>query len=301
MRTQKPFSLVLLANLIGCGGAQPEVQEAPPQEERVVEAPPPVLVASSVQHEAMQIPLVDTLDPATRIEMGAQTIAGNGDGTFTLSEGEFSAPVPARWVENILTTLAAPVLGLTCPPPRGRGRQDAVAAVPVYTITSGGTTSTFVEGCTARRVRPDALALAASDVVGRIGRVTAAATRLETLRLEAVGQPIPGANFRIVTNELDEGPDAPEGGSTFHRRISSAGDHFEFCTETESDPGATAEGACAPISNVFVAAVAHRLSEAGCTLGEVGESCSAYSDLRLVLENAIEWTAFDLSDIGTQP
>lgn len=303
MDAPRSLSLVLLATLIGCGGAQTEVQEAPPAPAPVVEAPPPVLVEASVAHAAMQLPLVGTLDPATRIVMGEQTIAGNGDGTFTLSEGEFSAPVPARWVENIVTSLQAPVLGLACPPPRAAGRRGGAAAVPTpaYTITSGETTSTYVEGCTARRVRPDALSNAASDVVGRIGRVVAAATRLEMLRLEAVGQPIPDANFRIRTTELDEAPDAPEGGRTYHRRISSAGDHFEFCTETESDPEATGEGACAPISDVFVAAIAHRLSAAGCAAGEVDASCSAYDDLRLTLENAIEWTPFDLSDVGTQP
>lgn len=298
MDAPKSLSLVLLATLIGCGGAQTEVHETPQEEEAAVEAPPPVLVEASVQHDAMQLPLVGTIDPATRIVMGEQTIAGNGDGTFTLTDHEFTAPVPARWVENILTSLQAPVLGLACPPPRGGGRRGGVAAVPTptYTITSGETTSTFVTGCTARRVRPDALSNAVSDVVGRIGRVVAAATRLETLRLEAIGQPIPDASFSIVTTETDEAPDAPEGGSTFHRRISSAGDHFEFCTEPANDAPT-----CVTISNVFVAALAHRLGEAGCAPGEVDASCSAYDSLRLTLENAIEWTDFDLSDIGTQP
>ena len=298
MRTSKSLTVVLLAALAGCGGAQTPVQSEPASEEPVVAAPAPVLVEASVQHAAMQLPLVGTLDPATNIVMGAQTIAGDGDGTFTLSEGEFSAPVPARWVENIVTALQAPVLGLACPPPRASRRGGAAAVpAPTYTITSGGTTSTYVEGCTARRVRPDALSLAASDVAGRIGRVTAAATRLEMLRQEAIGQPIPEASFRITTNELDEAPDAPEGGRPFHRRISAAGDHFEFCTETESDP----QGICEPISNVFVAALAHRLSAAGCTLGTLDESCAVYADVLLTLENAVEWTAFDLSDIGTQP
>lgn len=299
MDTPRPLSLLLLATLVGCGGAQTEVQEAPPAPAPVVEAPPPVLVEDSVQHAAMQLPLVGTLDPATRIVRGEQTIAGNGDGTFTLREGEFSAPVPARWVENIVTSLEAPVLGLACPPPRAR--RGVEAPTPTYTITSGETTSTFIEGCTARRVRPDALALAANDVVGRIGQVTTMAARLEMLRLEAVGQPIPDASFRLRTTELDEAPDAPEGGRTYHRRISHAGDHFEFCTETESDPEATGEGACAPISEVFVAAIAHRLSAAGCAAGEVDAGCPVYDDLRLTLENAIEWTPFDLSDVGTQP
>ena len=303
MDAPKSLSLVLLATLIGCGGAQTEVQVTPHREEAAVEAPPPVLVEASVQHAAMQLPLVGTIDPATRIVMGEQTIAGNGDGTFTLTDHEFTAPVPARWVENILTSLQAPVLGLACPPPRGGARRGGATAAPTptYAITSGETTSTFVTGCTARRVRPDALSNAASDVVGRIGRVTAAARRLETIRLDAVGQPIPDASFSIVTTETDEAPDAPEGGRTFHRRISSVGDHFEFCTETESDPQATAEGACSPISNVFVTALAHRLRDAGCASGQVAASCSAYDNLRLTLEDAVEWTEFALSDIGTQP
>lgn len=303
MDAPKSLSLVLLATLIGCGGGQTEVHETPHREEAAVEAPPPVLVEVSVQHAAMQLPLLGTIDPATRIVIGEQTIAGNGDGTFTLTEGAFTAPVPARWVENIVTSLQAPVLGLACPPPRAGGRRGGVAAVPTptYTITSGETTSTFVTGCTARRVRPDALSNAVSDVVGRIGRVVTAATRLETIRLEAIGQPIPDASFSIVTTETNEAPDAPEGGSTFHRRISLVGDHFEFCTETESDPQATAEGACSPISNVFVTALAHRLREAGCAPGEVDASCSGYDSLRLTLEHAIEWTGFDLSAIGTQP
>lgn len=306
MRNASSLSLALLV-LAGCGGAQPEVVNEPPAEEPVVEAPPPRLVDEAFQHEAMQIALVGTLDPATQITAGEINISGT-NGAFELLGGEFSAPVPARWVENIITSLQAPLLGLDCPlPQRATGRRPrrkiaAIAPTPLFTIVSGGVTTNFFEGCTARRVRPADLAVAASDVVGRIGRVTSTASRLELLRREAIGQPIPDASFTFTTTELDDGPEAPEGGRTYHRRIAWSTDHFALCTMTEEDPEATGENACFAVHEVFVTALAHQLREAGCTPGPIDDTCSAYGDLRMTLENAIEWSpGFDLSDVGTQP
>ena len=93
MRTPSTLS-ILLVSLVGCGGAQTPVNNAPPPaEEEAAAAPEPVLVSESFQHDALQIPLAGTLDPATQIVMGEQTITGNGDGTFTLS-GQHINPLP---------------------------------------------------------------------------------------------------------------------------------------------------------------------------------------------------------------
>ena len=303
MRTPSTLS-ILLVSLVGCGGAQTPVNNAPPPaEEEAAAAPEPVLVSESFQHDALQIPLAGTLDPATQIVMGEQTITGNGDGTFTLSGGEFSAPVPARWVENIIVSLQAPVLGLACPPPRPSRRGGAAAApTPTYTITSGGVTSTYMEGCTARRVRPADLALAASNVVGRIHQVATMSARFELIRQHAVGQPVPAADYTFITNEVDDGPAAPEGGNPYHRRIAMNGDHFELCTLTVTDPEATAPDNCFALNNTYVAAIARTLREAGCAGPTIDDTCTAFGDVRMALENAVEWKpGFDLSEIGTQP
>lgn len=302
MRTQSTLS-ILVVSLLGCGGAQPAVSnhEAPPDEASHQAEPAPVLVSDAFQHDAMQLQPVGTLDPATRIVMGEQTIEGHGDGTFTFSEGEFSAPVPPRWVENILTSLQPPLLGLACPPARAR-RGEAEAPQPSYTITSGGVTSTFIEGCTARRTRPADLAVAASDVVGRISQVARMAARFELIRQHAVGQPIPDAQFTFITDEIDNGPEAPEEGNPYHRRIAMNGDHFELCTLTVSDPEATGPDNCFAVSNTFVAALARTLREEHCVSSTIDASCGVFDNVRRALENAIEWSpGFDLTGIGTQP
>lgn len=271
----KPF--LALSLLVGCGStaqnstrsaeAAPEESPATPSEE----VPPTVLVRVE-PHPAFSVALAGTLNPQTHIRFhGARIgdppnlqirwdaeIAPSATGFIARrlnADGEpEEAPIPARWVENIVRAASAAPLGAL----RCEGQRGLSSYVPEYSIESGDSVTSYTTGCTARGESADELEFVATRVAGALGEAVDMAFTLERLRALAEGQEQPTHDIRVIFRTIEGIPDSNQ-----HTDITWRGAHtgaaFELC---EGATGASQE--CHAIPDFLFAALMHGIANASC-------------------------------------